>query len=121
MDKAYYGVPDLSEPVLQQAEPSPGPVHDGGPLREDGELLAVGQPGLVPACAQLLNKGTSRIRIRIILPYSDLHLGLRYPGPYPSYEVCYLFDLNHTLAEQNERRYRVKEIRHHIYNFRLYR
>ncbi len=44
-----YGVPDLSEPVLHEAEPGPGPVHDGGPLRKDGELLAAGQPGLVPA------------------------------------------------------------------------
>jgi hypothetical protein len=42
-------VPDLSEPVLHEAEPGPGPVHDGGPLRKDGKLLAAGQPGLVPA------------------------------------------------------------------------
>jgi hypothetical protein len=42
-------VPDLSEPVLHEAEPGPGPVHDGGPLRKDGKLLAASQPGLVPA------------------------------------------------------------------------
>jgi hypothetical protein len=44
-----YGVPDLSEPVLHEAEPGPGPVHDGGPLGKDGKLLAASQPGLVPA------------------------------------------------------------------------
>ncbi len=42
-------MPDLSEPVLHEAEPGPGPVHDCGPLREDGKLLAASQPGLVPA------------------------------------------------------------------------
>jgi hypothetical protein len=42
-------VPDLSEPGLHEAEPGPGPVHDGGPLRKDGKLLAASQPGLVPA------------------------------------------------------------------------
>jgi hypothetical protein len=63
-----YGVPDLSEPVLHEAEPGPGSVHDSGPLRKDGKLLAASQPGLVPAhnlFTYAVRYVRTQIRIRI--------------------------------------------------------